>query len=79
MMTVLTFKVWASVLDGFSSIETFLALTVALFIISLIPISTVYFIQNLSIIPSPKSLDQICLRGWAYQLYKENQYTVIFL
>lgn len=42
MTIVLTFKAWASVLDGFSSIETFLALTVALLITSLILISTVY-------------------------------------
>ena len=40
MTIVLTFKAWASVLDGFSSIETFLALTVALLITSLILIST---------------------------------------
>lgn len=79
MTIVLTFKPWASVLDGFSSIETFLALTVALLIISLIPISTVYFIQNLSITPSLKCLDQICVRGWGYQLYKENPHTVSFL
>lgn len=52
---VLIFKAWASVLDGLSSTETFLAGIVALLIISLIPISTIYFIQNLSVTPSLKS------------------------
>lgn len=42
--------------------KLFLALMVAFLIRLLIPISMVYFIQNLSLIPSLKGLDQSLVR-----------------
>lgn len=56
---VFIYKAWPSVLDGLFSTQTFLALMATFLIVSLIPISTVYFIQNLPLISSLKSLDQI--------------------
>lgn len=50
-------------MDGLSSTATFLPLILAFLIISLIPVSTVYFIQNLSKTPTLKSLNQAGVAG----------------
>lgn len=67
---VFIYKAWTSVLDGLFSTHTFLAVKATFLIVSLIPISTVYFIQNLSLISSLKSLDQIWGGGGCTQLSK---------
>ena len=60
---VLRFDAWTSVLDGLSNTEIFFGPYGFIPYVSLITISTVYFIQNVSLTSSLKNIDYSCVVG----------------